>query len=159
MGSLPFSSGSSRPRNGTRVSCMAGGFYTSYGKATREAQLLTSCRTTLCTQVPICKTRSCQNNTALGGVVRIGVVRAGEGGKGGGVDAGNLQRPVWSSLMLAVSAWGRGLGQGRTAGGPPQPVLSCSLSFPLTSLQQSLKIHISTPPFETLEGLSWWSSD
>ena len=60
--------------------------------------------------------------------------------------------------MLAV-VWGRGLGQGGTAGGPPKPVLSCSLSFSLTSLQKSLKIHINIPPFKTLEGLSWWSSD
>ena len=33
---FPFSSGSSQPRNRTRVSCIAGGFFTS--RATREAQ-------------------------------------------------------------------------------------------------------------------------
>ena len=35
VGSLPFSRGSSWPRNQTRISCIAGGFFTSW--ATREA--------------------------------------------------------------------------------------------------------------------------
>ena len=35
---FPFSRGSSRPRNWTRVSCIAGGFFTSW--ATREAELI-----------------------------------------------------------------------------------------------------------------------
>ena len=36
--SYPFSSGSSRPRNQTRISYIAGGFFTSW--ATREAQCI-----------------------------------------------------------------------------------------------------------------------
>ena len=36
-GAVPFSRGSSHPRDGTQVSCFAGGFFTSW--ATREARL------------------------------------------------------------------------------------------------------------------------
>ena len=43
---FPFSRGSSQPRNWTRVSCIAGGFFTSW--ATREALCNISCIHLLC---------------------------------------------------------------------------------------------------------------